>query len=38
MRDFDYQWKNLPDKNIEYNDDRIKEFLVSFFLCQEIYF
>jgi len=27
MRDFDYQWKNLPDKNIEYNDDRIKEFL-----------
>ena len=27
MVDFDYQWKNLPDKGIEYNDDRIKEFL-----------
>ena len=27
MVDFDYQWKNLPDKNLEYNDDRIKEFL-----------
>jgi len=27
MEDFDYQWKNLPDKNIEYNEDRIKEFL-----------
>lgn len=27
MEDFDYQWKNLPDKNIEYNDDRISEFL-----------
>ncbi len=27
MEDFDYQWKNLPDKNIEYNNDRIKEFL-----------
>jgi 2-polyprenyl-3-methyl-5-hydroxy-6-metoxy-1,4-benzoquinol methylase len=27
MRNFDYQWKNLPDRNIEYNDDRIKEFL-----------
>jgi 2-polyprenyl-3-methyl-5-hydroxy-6-metoxy-1,4-benzoquinol methylase len=27
MKDFDYQWKNLPDKNIEYNNDRIAEFL-----------
>ena len=26
MRDFDHQWKNLPDKNIEYDDDGIKEF------------
>lgn len=27
MPDFDYQWKNLPSKDIEYNDDRIAEFL-----------
>jgi len=27
MEDFNYQWKNLPDKNIEYNNDRIREFL-----------
>lgn len=27
MTDFDYQWKNLDSKNIEYNEERIKEFL-----------
>lgn len=27
MPDFDYQWKNLPSKYIEYNKERIKEFL-----------
>ncbi len=27
MADFDYQWKNLPSKFIEYNEDRVKEFL-----------
>lgn len=27
MPDFDYQWKNLPSKFIEYNNDRVKEFL-----------
>lgn len=27
MPDFDYQWKNLPSPHIEYNDDRVKEFL-----------
>ena len=27
MADFDYQWRNLPSKFIEYNDDRVKEFL-----------
>ncbi len=25
--EFDYQWKNLPSKNIEYNADRVVEFL-----------
>ena len=25
--DFDYQWKNLPSKFIEYNEDRVTEFL-----------
>ncbi len=25
--EFDYQWKNLPSKNIEYNELRIQEFL-----------
>ena len=25
--DFDYQWKNLPSPKIEYNKDRINEFL-----------
>ena len=25
--DFDYQWKNLPSRFIEYNGDRVKEFL-----------
>lgn len=25
--DFDYQWKNLPSRAIEYNNDRINEFL-----------
>jgi 2-polyprenyl-3-methyl-5-hydroxy-6-metoxy-1,4-benzoquinol methylase len=25
--DFDYQWKNLPSVNIEYNKNRVKEFL-----------
>jgi SAM-dependent methyltransferase len=27
MREFDYQWKNLDSKNIQYNKERIKEFL-----------
>jgi len=27
MTEFDYQWKNLPSKDIEYNDVRVKEFL-----------
>src|SRR5436305_1635684 len=27
MTDFDYQWKNLPSKDIELNEDRIKDFL-----------
>jgi len=27
MEDFDYQWKNLPSKLIEYNKSRVKEFL-----------
>jgi SAM-dependent methyltransferase len=27
MKDFDYQWKNLPDKNIEFNNSRVEEFL-----------
>jgi len=27
MRDFDYQWRSLPDKKIEYNKERIEEFL-----------
>lgn len=27
MPDFDYQWKNLPSRFIEYNDDRVSEFL-----------
>ena len=27
MTEFDYQWKNLPSKDIEYNDNRIQEFL-----------
>jgi SAM-dependent methyltransferase len=27
MEDFDYQWNNLPDKFIEYNYDRVNEFL-----------
>ena len=27
MTDFDYQWKNLLSKDIEYNEDRINEFL-----------
>lgn len=26
MTEFDYQWKNLPSKSIEYNHDRIEEF------------
>jgi trans-aconitate methyltransferase len=26
MPDFDYQWKNLPSKDIEYNDSRVREF------------
>ena len=28
MTEFDYQWKNLPRKDIEYNDLRVKEFLL----------
>ena len=28
MTEFDYQWKNLPSKDIEYNDLRVKEFLL----------
>lgn len=27
MSEFDYQWKNLPSNDIEYNDARVKEFL-----------
>jgi SAM-dependent methyltransferase len=27
MTDFDYQWKNLPSKDIELNEARIKDFL-----------
>ena len=27
MSEFDYQWKNLPSKNIEYSEDRAKELL-----------
>ena len=27
MTEFDYQWKNLPSEDIEYNDLRVKEFL-----------
>jgi len=27
MTEFDYQWKNLPSKDTEYNDNRIQEFL-----------
>lgn len=27
MVDFDYQWANIPDEQIEYNDERINEFL-----------
>lgn len=27
IREFDYQWKNLPDPNIEYTEARIKELL-----------
>jgi len=27
MTEFDYQWKNIPSKLIEYNNDRIAEFL-----------
>jgi predicted RNA methylase len=27
MTEFDYQWKNLPSEDIEYNDVRINEFL-----------
>lgn len=27
LPDFDYQWKNIPSTNIEYNQDRITEFL-----------
>jgi SAM-dependent methyltransferase len=27
MPDFDYQWKNLPSRFIEYNEDRVSEFL-----------
>jgi 2-polyprenyl-3-methyl-5-hydroxy-6-metoxy-1,4-benzoquinol methylase len=27
MPDFDYQWKNLPSRFIEYNEDRVNEFL-----------
>ena len=27
MTEFDYQWKNLPSEDIEYNELRIKEFL-----------
>jgi SAM-dependent methyltransferase len=27
MTDFDYQWKNLPSKDIELNETRVKDFL-----------
>lgn len=27
MTDFDYQWKNLPSKDIDLNEDRVKDFL-----------
>jgi SAM-dependent methyltransferase len=27
LAEFDYQWKNLPSKDIEFNDNRISEFL-----------
>jgi len=27
LTDFDYQWKNLPSRDIECNEDRINEFL-----------
>ncbi|MBI2184730.1 MAG: class I SAM-dependent methyltransferase [Thaumarchaeota archaeon] len=27
MVEFDYQWKHLPSKNIEYNQERVKELL-----------
>ena len=26
MTEFDYQWKNFPSKDTEYNDNRIQNF------------
>ncbi len=36
MPEFDYQWKNLPSKYLEYNDDRVKEFLSFTGLKKEV--
>lgn len=37
MKEFDFQWTHLPSKNIEYNEERVKEFLSLTKLSQDFF-